>query len=197
MLLGTYAVLMLFTRVYMTKTFFMGFLIWNLFLAFVPYFTMLYIEEEQFSFNKIKTLCLLFIWLIFLPNSFYIVTDLVHLTKSEKPIIWLDIPLVSLFTISGFVLGLESIRLFEEKITAYFSKYVIDIFVLLLCISCGFGIFIGRILRFNSWDILQKPLHLLGDILTKVFTPSAILFSIHFGIFIYIIYTSKKLIKTF
>lgn len=193
-LLITYALLILSTRIFITKSIFMGFLVWNLFLAIVPYITILLIKKNN-SIWTFKTFAIIFIWLAFLPNSFYIITDLVHLTKSGKSIIWLDIPMLCLFSHIGFILGLESIFRFEKIILKNASAVLKKSLIMMLSLLCGFGIYIGRILRFNSWDIMQQPIRLIENTITKVFTSSGMLFSIHFGLFIYLIYQSYTLFK--
>ncbi|MDI9310289.1 MAG: DUF1361 domain-containing protein [Limnohabitans sp.] len=193
-LLITYALLILTTRILLTKTIFMGFLVWNLFLAIVPYTALLQIKKNA-CFWTFKTLLVTFVWLSFLPNSFYIITDLVHLTKSDKSIIWLDIPMICLFSLIGFILGLESILRFEEILLKNMSSILRKTLIVCISFLCGFGIYIGRILRFNSWDIVQQPANLIRNIITEVFTSSGILFSIHFGLFIYLIYVSYKFFK--
>jgi uncharacterized membrane protein len=60
---------------------------------------------------------------------------------------------------------------------------------------CGIGIYIGRILRYNSWDILSNPFELFVDSLCALTTSKAILFSIHFFVIIYFSFKINKLIS--
>jgi uncharacterized membrane protein len=196
-LMGLYCLTLLFLRAKITQNLFLFFLIWNLFLATIPYLSIMYLKaNNQLLKNKLKSSILLFIWLLFLPNSFYIITDIVHLSRSHYSTFWYDLILISSFATLGFLLGLISILEFEKISKHICNPKTIDSIILIICFLCGFGIHLGRNLRYNSWDILSNPLLLLIDMCHEIITKEALLFSIHFGLFIYLFYWSKKQLST-
>lgn len=192
-LLSFYCLILMLLRAEITQSIYLFFLIWNLLLAGIPYIITTYLATfRNFKTSKIKTILLLVTWLVFLPNSFYIITDLVHLLSSNEFFFWFDLILISSFSISGFIMGLTSIVEFEEIISEFFSARIVLFSIPIICFLCGFGIFLGRILRFNSWEILSNPMQLITNSVETFFTTHALLFSINFGIFIYVGYQIKK-----
>lgn len=188
-----YCFSLLLIRAKLTQNIFLFFLIWNLFLATVPYLIMLYLKVNALK-SKLKVYGLLTVWLAFLPNSFYIITDLKHLSHSHHSTFWFDLSLIASFAMLGFFLGLQSLYEFEKIGKTLFNKKIMLFLMPIICFLCGFGIYLGRILRYNSWDIVSDPIQLLFDISNELITIKTILFSLHFGIFIYLFYTVKKLI---
>ncbi len=193
-LFTAYCLLLLIIRVKLTNSIYLFFLVWNLFLAFVPYFFISYLKTQiSFQKNKIKALLFLFAWLLFLPNSFYILTDLIHLSQSSDHLLWFDLVVFSSYALIGFVIGIISLIEFENIIENYASPLAIKLIMPLICFICGVGIYLGRILRYNSWDILSNPIQLLQDLLTSVLSVHALLFSFFFGAYIYLFYSLKKI----
>ena len=195
MIMCIYCLALLVIRAQLTQNIFLFFLIWNLFLAIIPYALMIYLRmQDNFRNSKIKTFIIVTIWLVFLPNSFYIITDLVHLTLSHPATFWFDLTIICSFAFVGFFVGIQSILEFEKILASIYDKKILIIIIPLICFLCGFGIYLGRILRYNSWDIISNPTQLFVDIGVQLITIKTILFSIHFGILIYLFYTSKKII---
>jgi uncharacterized membrane protein len=141
-----------------------AFLIWNLFLAFVPY-----VISRQMTTASIRStwkfLFFAFVWLLFIPNAFYIITDLFHLDMNETVPLWYDLALLLSFAWSGILFGILSVRQMEKLFEKYFSKNFDLLFILPVMALNGFGIYIGRYLRFNSWDVITNPLQLIQDII--------------------------------
>jgi len=147
--------------VYTSQTLFL-FLVWNLFLAVIPYLLSGYIARFR---SRIYLLSGIICWLIFLPNSFYILTDLFHLTERPEAPLWFDLALILSFAWNGLLLGILSIRQIEKVFVSYFNPRLEILFITLLMFLNGLGIYIGRYLRFNSWDVLTNPFQLASDIL--------------------------------
>lgn len=167
-----FSCLLLAARIFITGDMTYLFLVWNLFLAFIPFaITQWLTTHSQVAESKIKTAIILFIWLLFIPNSFYILTDLFHLDKFDSAPKWFDLLLIFSFAWNGIVLGIVSIRRTEiilESITGRsFSLFIIFIVMWLN----AFGIYIGRYLRFNSWDILTQPFSLFREMCEVLFHP--------------------------
>ena len=95
-------------RIKITGSLFFGFLIWNLFLAIIPYAISSMIKRiEILKTSKIKLIIILFVWLLFLPNAPYIITDFIHLHYSTSTLIWLDIFTLFTFSVTGFYFQLS------------------------------------------------------------------------------------------
>jgi uncharacterized membrane protein len=141
-----------------------AFLVWNLFLAFVPYVISRQMTEASIR-SKWKFLTCAFIWLLFIPNAFYIITDLFHLDMNETVPLWYDLALLLSFAWSGILFGILSVRQMEKLFEKHFSKKFDLLFILPVMALNGFGIYIGRYLRFNSWDVITNPLQLIQDII--------------------------------
>lgn len=193
LLFGLYCLSLLLVRAKITHSIYLFFLIWNLFLALIPYAVsthLLLLKKQKRA--KIQILCLSALWLLFIPNSFYIITDLVHLMNSEGVMLWVDLIILSSYALIGFALGLISLFHMEQVAKNLFSKKIVDTIIPLVCLLSGLGIYIGRILRYNSWDIISNPFELVNDILLISTSGRTVLFSIHFGLFIYFSFLIKK-----
>jgi uncharacterized membrane protein len=191
-----YCLFLLAIRTKLTHSIFQFFLVWNLFLAFVPYFFISCLKTHiSLQKSKIKTLLFVFAWLLFLPNSFYLLTDLVHLAQSGSHLFWFDLVVFSSYALIGFAIGIISLLEFENIIKNYTSPLIVKLTIPLICFLCGIGIYLGRILRYNSWDILSNPVELFQDLLTSLLSPHSLLFSSFFGAYIYLFYFLKKIIQ--
>jgi uncharacterized membrane protein len=150
-------------RIIYTGHILFAFLTWNLFLAFVPYAISKKLNDAVIK-NRWKFLVSVFVWLLFIPNSFYIITDLFHLDMNEDVPLWYDLALLLSFAWSGLLFGILSVRQMEKLFQKNFNKNFDLLFVLPVMALNGFGVYIGRYLRFNSWDVLTSPLQLINDI---------------------------------
>lgn len=162
-------------RFYTTGSIGYIFLNWNLFLAFVPFaMSSLVMTIPALQQKKIVLGMLLCVWLLFFPNSPYILTDLFHLrTKSPMPI-WYDLILVLSYAWTGLMYGFVSLYDIESLLIQNRTKRILSsLVIVLLLFVAGFGVYLGRYLRWNSWDIVQNPLELLHDVMTRFINPLA------------------------
>lgn len=185
-LLAIVSLTLILLRVKITQEVYLLFLIWNLFLAYIPYFLSSEIKNivpGTFTFYSV-----LLIWLLFLPNSFYLITDFVHLHHVTKFQFVFDAILLSCFTVAGFYSGILSLFtiqfLLQMKYTVKKSWLLIGTIVYL----SAFGIYLGRILRFNSWDILRHPFSLFSNSYKSIQNAETLLFTIVLGTFILLSY---------
>lgn len=190
LLFSFYCIILLLARAYITKNLHYFFLLWNSTLAGIPYLIMIYLKTNKALQKNYFIFLLYFTWLVFLPNSFYIVTDFIHLHSGRKSLFWFDMILLSSFTILGFVLGIISLSDFGKIMPQ--KKYIKTSIIPLICFLCGFGIYLGRIERYNSWDIINNPVKLITDLLVLCCSPNVLMFSLLLGSFIYIIYLTKE-----
>ena len=167
-----FSFLLLAARIFVTGYPTYLFLVWNLFLAFVPYaITQWAAVNTHILKNRGKLIAMLFIWLLFIPNSFYILTDLFHLNTFDSAPKWFDLLLIFSFAWNGIVLGIVSIRkvemILENSTGRNFSLLIVFIVMWLNAL----GIYIGRYLRFNSWDIVMQPFSLFKEMFQVLFHP--------------------------
>lgn len=148
------------------------FLNWNLFLAFVPWLlTSIAILRPNLKNHKITNLFLLFSWLLFFPNAPYIFTDLFHLkTESSMPI-WFDLILILSFAWTGLLFGFLSLLDIEKRLKQTLTTNWVTLISVVLLFIASFGIYIGRYLRWNSWDIINDPYALVFDISDRIINP--------------------------
>ena len=190
MLSVCFAIALYIARVKISHSIYYGFLVWNLFLAAIPYLI------SQWMIARLKTgksSSILFwagfcAWLLFLPNSPYIITDLVHLHDRSANLLWLDLFLVFVFALNGLLLGLLSLIDFRRLLEARFSTKVSSLLIFISCMLSGYGIYLGRFLRFNSWDILTSPKSLSLEIFRSLNEPKVWLITLAFGGFLWILY---------
>ncbi len=137
------------------------FLIWNLFLAWIPfiisYFTYIVKLTRKQIYFVIPTAALL--WLIFFPNAPYILTDFQHLSKiqwRDLPV-WYDVMMLVWFAFTGLLLGIVSLFLMQEIVRREFGRWVGWGFVAVVAGLTGVGVYAGRFLRVNSWQIFSDP----------------------------------------
>lgn len=150
------------------------FLVWNLFLAWIPYWFSLSLNRVYHrTQSRLLTGIVLGLWLLFFPNAPYIITDLLHL-KSRSPIPhWYDMMLIFSFAWTGLALGLLSLYEVHLFLKKRFSDFLTWGFVLTSIGLSGFGIFIGRFQRWNSWDVFTQPRAFGYEMVRTVSNPSA------------------------
>jgi uncharacterized membrane protein len=153
-------------RVVYAKQWTFVFLLWNLFLAFVPYFlTRSAMRRPQWIESNGRFALLFAAWLAFIPNSFYIITDLFHLEERKAVPLWFDLALIFSFSWNGLLLGLVSLRQMELIVRCKWPTLKEWQFVYPMMLLNAFGIYIGRYLRYNSWDVITNPFQLTEDVL--------------------------------
>ena len=156
------SVSLIIARIFWTGRFHYAFLIWNLFLAWVPLVFALMADEEYRakSARTWRFFGLTTAWLLFLPNAPYIFTDLIHLVSRYYSHFWVDLVLILSCALTGLVLSFLSLYLMQVIVARMFGWLASWFFIAGAAGLSGFGIYLGRFLRFNSWDVLFQPLKL-------------------------------------
>jgi len=185
-----FAFLLLLVRMKISHSSYYLFLVWNLFLAGVPFA----ITQTLKMSNKLRSWKLVgFVsfatWLLFLPNSPYIITDLVHLHSDRSNLVWLDMFLVFVFAFNGLLLGLLSMLDMFALIRKDYGSKVAKYTLFKVCLLSGYGIYLGRFLRFNSWDITTKPTILFLQMVHSLKEPKVWLITFAFGGFLWILFS--------
>ncbi|MBM4428698.1 MAG: DUF1361 domain-containing protein [Chloroflexi bacterium] len=151
-------------------------LIWNLFLAWIPFILAYF--AHAISWKRIWLYLIIpivaILWLLFFPNAPYMLTDLQDLARSGgvgAPL-WYDVLIVVWCSWTGMLLGVISLYLMQDIVLRTFGRVSGWLFVFVISGLSSFGIYIGRFVRLNSWDILQNPTETAIEILGLVIDPS-------------------------
>lgn len=151
-------------------------LVWNLFLAWIPFILSYF--AHAVSWKKITLYILIpivaFLWLIFFPNAPYMLTDLQDLARAGgvgAPL-WYDVIIVGWCSWTGMLLGIISLYLMQDIIFRAIGRWAGWIFVFVISAASSFAMYVGRFVRLNSWDILQNPSETAVKLLGLVIDPS-------------------------
>ncbi len=194
-------------------------MVWNMLLASLPLF---FIEFSMLQYRKNKyigAIVLGILWLIFFPNSAYMITDLIHIHSekllwieastrysfntgtiySTEIVKWVKLLVIGIGVIYGILMGMESLNIFYRFLNQKIPKPISFLIIAGVSLISGFAVYIGRFLRFNSWDLLM-PIALLRDVFTNI-NRFAIEFTVAFAGFIVIMFLiynlfSKVMVET-
>lgn len=148
-------------------------LVWNLFLAWIPYLFSIIAAGLHRWFRR-QWWLLLFpgaIWLVFFPNAPYLLTDFLHLGVRPPIPLWYDIGMLATFAWTGLFLATASLRTMQELISFYAGNFISWLFATIALGLGGMGIYLGRFSRWNSWDLVTQPKDILKDILMPFLNP--------------------------
>lgn len=157
------------------------FLAWNLFLAWVPLGVAS--MSSRFKLQSWKLAIASMVWLLFFPNAPYLITDLYHLSHFTGVPIWYDALMLFIAAYTSVAMGFISLRIMERQWKQiwrqrFFNKqstrsrwYFRLVLMMLLFIATGFGLYLGRVLRYNSWDVITDTGGLAVDIAHQVLNP--------------------------
>lgn len=162
-------------RTLLTDSLDYAFLVWNIFLAWIP--LGLAHAATAFSWRRKYILISLpfaaLLWLLFFPNAPYILTDLQHLGIPRSGIpVWFDVLMLIWFAWTGLLLGMVSLFLMQDIVRREFGRIAGWLFVFTAGILSSLGIYVGRFLRWNSWDLLINPFARLTDFTYYAMHPS-------------------------
>jgi uncharacterized membrane protein len=142
------------------------FLLWNLFLAWVP----LVAASLAFALARrgvgILVALLVAVWLLFFPNAPYVLTDFIHLHGNGPSPLWYDALMLSSFAWTALMLGFVSLYLVHAIIAPRAGAAVGWLVVVCVLGLASFGVYLGRFARFNSWDVVTRP-HLVLSVIRK------------------------------
>ena len=170
-----------------------GFFFWNLILAWIPLVASLvfYRFASRQSRRWVAMTAIGVVWFLFFPNAPYIVTDIVHLRERPPVPYWYDIIAMMAFAQTGLFLGYLSLYLMQEVVRAWLGRWAGWVFALAMLGLSAFGIYLGRFLRWNSWDALTDPIDTITNaarIADPRHSPQALAFSATFFAFSLVCY---------
>lgn len=146
------------------------FLPWNLFLAWLP-LIFAYLAVRAESRRPLLAVPLIAAWLAFFPNAPYLITDLVWLDGQASALKVYDAAMFFAFAAIGLATGFASLRWVQALVERRMGAWGGRAFVLAALVLSGFGVYLGRFRRWNSWDIVTDPLALLRDIAVRLADP--------------------------
>ncbi len=163
-----------FGRVWWSDSFLHRFLMWNLFLAWIPYLcalVMAYLYRRRAG--AWQYIFPLVVWLLFFPNASYLVTDLYNLHELPPVPLWYDIGYFATLAWTGLLLAVASLQIVQRMVRHSFGALASWLVVLVVVGLNGIGIYLGRFLRWNSWSVVTHPVAVLEDALMPFLHPIA------------------------
>lgn len=166
------AMLLLFARIAWTGHREYSFLAWNLFLAWIPFAVSAAIRVLHTRGARALVLLPAFaLWLGFLPNAPYLVTDFIHLRWRATAPVWFDAMMLASFAWAGVGLGSASLRSCAHVVRVRHGQIVATCFVPVVAVLTGFGVYLGRFVRLNSWDVALRPTTVVAQVVTPLAHP--------------------------
>jgi uncharacterized membrane protein len=148
------------------------FLVWNLFLAWIPLWCAMGAWQLYRLRLSLGIPILLGVWLLFFPNAPYILTDLIHLSRRQQAPIWFDTIMLLSFAWSGLMVGFASLWIVQNLVEFWLGRIAGWTAAGLALAAAGFGMVLGRFHRWNSWDLFAQPQPLFQDIVSPLLNPS-------------------------
>lgn len=147
-----------------------SYMAWNLFLAWIPLGLALSLERilRTKLWSSWLALVVTLLWLGFLPNSFYILTDFIHVQEVPRVDVVFDVVMLGSFTLNGFILGFISLFIVHTELRKRLSAVFSGVLAAAVLLISSFAIYIGRDLRWNTWDVLFNPASLLFDVSDRI-----------------------------
>lgn len=151
------------------------YLAYNLGLAIVPLPLAFWLRQflRRYSWADWRVVVFFAVWLFFLPNSFYIVTDFIHLPETQRVDVVQDVVMLTQFSVLGLIFGFMSVYMLHVAVLKYMARKVAAMGAGIVLFLSSFAIYLGRELRWNSWDILANPVGLLRDTSVALVQPEA------------------------
>lgn len=167
------SVFLFLARAITTNTSDYWFMLWNLCLGVVPIGLMLVLLRylKKHSWREPLSVIMTLVWLSFLPNSFYMISDLIHLDRSPDISVLYDAVLLLSFLLNGMIAGLLSMVLLHRALLKRRLDNQAHIIMAGVILLVSFAIYLGRTLRWNSWSIITNPGGLIYDVSERVIHP--------------------------
>lgn len=150
------------------------YLLWNLFLAWVPFVLTLWLLAvlRRKAWSSWEGLMVSALWLIFLPNTFYMVSDFIHLADVDTGQLLFSAVVYTLFIALGVILGISSLYPVHQALRRRLGPRSAGALVVAILGICSVAIYIGRDLRWNSWDVVADPAGVLFDLSSRLLHPA-------------------------
>ena len=168
------------------------FLIWNLFLAWLPLGIAYLVGDmwRQRYIGRRGVIVGVGIWLLFFPNAPYLITDLIHLKAAPDHLIWYDALMSFSFALSGLLTGLYSLLKVHRLVEKIWNSLIAWFTVSGSLVLSSYGVYLGRFGRWNSWDIVTHPFSLVRYSVSNLHDPLAIKLTVAFSFAMLVIYSA-------
>ncbi len=149
-------------------------MLWNLFLAFIPLLLSLFLFRWHRGSRTVLWWLALLVFIAFLPNAPYLLTDIIHLIRATRSgySAWVLVVFVIPIHVTAIFLGIEAYVLSVLNQGHYLRRQGVGKFLipaeLLTHVLCAIGVYLGRFIRFNSWDLVTRPDMVLLTTLNEV-----------------------------
>ena len=150
-----------------------SYLMWNLFLAWIPLGLALWLHKilKRKLWSSWEALAVTALWLGFLPNSFYMISDFIHVQDVSRVDVLSDVVTLSSFIFNGVILGFIALYNVHYELLARVSKRAAHAIIGFVLLICSFAIYVGRDLRWNTWDVFVNPGGILIDVSDRLLLP--------------------------
>lgn len=202
-LLSVVIIILLIAKLVFFKDTHLSFLLWNIFLAWIPLLSLFLIASlPKKMTGTIIAIIFYMIWLIFYPNAPYLITDLVHISKISIShsfqnidlLAWLEITIVFLSIWLGILLSFYSLYPIHSALKSKVGTSTEKILLVFFSFLSSYGIYLGRFSRLNSWDLFYAPQKILL-IIKNSFNINNFMFISLFALIFYLIYNSLYVLK--
>ena len=147
------------------------FILWNLFLAWIPFQVSLLLSKLK-TIKNIRAIIILSCWLLFFPNALYVVTDLIHLEEENSIPVWYDAIMLFMASLTGLMLAFVSLYKVEKFLRLHIkSRSVTEQLIVFFLFAGSFGVYLGRFDRWNSWDVITYPVQLFKETAAYFISP--------------------------
>ena len=151
------------------------FVLWNLVLGWIPLWLSLSIYDAYRGGARIIRLApVILLWLLFLPNAPYLMTDLIHLREHLDAPRWFDALLLMLSGATGLLICFASMYLVHAVLRHRLGAVVAWKLIAAILVLVGAGLYLGRFLRWNSWDMLTQPVRRAEQVLPHLTNQDAL-----------------------
>jgi uncharacterized membrane protein len=149
------------------------YLLWNLFLAWLPLVVvaLLLRNLRRHLWSSWPPLVLTLLWLLLLPNSFYMISDFVHIQDVARESLLYDVVMFTSFIFTAALAGFSSLYLVHTELRRRLNLRVSSVLIGIILFLCSFAIYLGRDLRWNSWDVITNPAGILFDVSDHLIHP--------------------------
>lgn len=164
---------------------------WNLFLSWIPLMAAFFINNITRRFGRLPFLVIAvsLFWLAFFPNAPYMITDLAHLSVDyQRDLTWHDTIMLFCYAEVSLFNGLVSLYWIHQTWIRVFNKKTSTTLLLLSLPLAGFGVYLGRVRRMNSWDILHDPRLILENLFQSMLDRTALVISLEIGLLLGMLY---------
>lgn len=150
-----------------------AYLVWNLFLAWLPLVLSAWLVRLLATrlWSQWLPLAVTLAWLMLLPNSFYMISDYVHIQDMSPDDLLFGVVVFTAFIFTAAALGFASLYTIHTELRRRLGHRLSTGLVAIILFACSFAIYLGRDLRWNSWDILLNPAGILFDVSDRIFHP--------------------------